>query len=284
MTIKYFDTLPKPYKAYAKGFLGSMVKKTTRTLPNVEYVVPALKIDEANLAAYNEVCGFSQKGILPPTYLAVLSQLLQMNLMADEPFPFAMMGLVHIRNKIRQYRAIKSAEIISLSCTVANQVPHEKGQQFDFITTAKVNGNLVWEGVTTYLARGKSNANASKAESLPKGTYAAGDIDNVWTVRDDIGRRYARVSLDINPIHIHHITAKALGFPKAIAHGMWTKARCLAEMGSLPDSFEVDVQFKLPVLLPAKLSFKAQNKANATFELTDANSDKPHIAGVFAQL
>ena len=38
------------------------------------------------------------------------------------------------------------------------------------------------------------------------------------------------VSGDRNPIHMHELTAKAFGFPRAIAHGMWTKARCLAAL------------------------------------------------------
>ena len=75
-----------------------------------------------------------------------------------------------------------------------------------------------------------------------------------WRVGDDLGRRYASVSGDHNPIHLHALSAKALGFPRAIAHGMWTKARCLASL-RLPDAFAVDVQFKQPILLPSKVTF-----------------------------
>ena len=46
------------------------------------------------------------------------------------------------------------------------------------------------------------------------------------------------------------------GFPSAIAHGMWTKARCLAALEPrLPDAFTVDVAFKKPILLPGKVEF-----------------------------
>ena len=63
-----------------------------------------------------------------------------------------------------------------------------------------------------------------------------------------------RVSGDHNPIHLHGWTAKPFGFPRAIAHGMWTKARCLAAL-RLPDAFTAEVRFKQPILLPAKVTF-----------------------------
>ena len=75
-----------------------------------------------------------------------------------------------------------------------------------------------------------------------------------WRLPDDLGRRYAAVSGDHNPIHMHGLTAKAFGFPRAIVHGMWTKARCLASL-RLPDAYAVDVRFKKPILLPSKVTF-----------------------------
>ena len=98
---------------------------------------------------------------------------------------------------------------------------------------------------------------------------------------DDIGRRYGEVSGDRNPIHLHKLTAKMFGYPRAIAHGMWTKARCLAAFeGRLPDAFTVDVRFKMPVLLPATVGFAAApDGAGWRFELFGARNGKPHLEG-----
>ena len=72
-----------------------------------------------------------------------------------------------------------------------------------------------------------------------------------WKLPGDLGRRYAAVSGDHNPIHLYGLTAKAFGFPRQIAHGMWSKARCLAALdGRLPDAVTVEVAFK-PILSPA---------------------------------
>jgi acyl dehydratase len=115
----------------------------------------------------------------------------------------------------------------------------------------------------------------------PSGEHAATQASAEWRLGDDLGRRYAAVSGDRNPIHMHSLTAKPLGFPKAIAHGMWTKARCLAALeGRLPDAFAVEVRFRKPILLPATVAFaSAQHGAEIDFEVKDARKDIPHLGG-----
>jgi acyl dehydratase len=139
-----------------------------------------------------------------------------------------------------------------------------------------VDGEVVWTDVSTYLRRGGGNGRAERDEHAEPPEPTA-----VWRVPDDIGRRYGEVSGDRNPIHLYKLTARMFGFPRAIAHGMWTKARCLAAFeGRLPDAYTVDVAFKLPVLLPAKVAFAAnEHDGGWRFSLSDAKSGKPHLAG-----
>jgi len=97
----------------------------------------------------------------------------------------------------------------------------------------------------------------------------------------DIGRRYGAVSGDRNPIHMHALTAKPLGFPRAIAHGMWTKARCLAALESrLPDAFAVDVRFRKPILLPGRVEFASGTQDKEIhFAVRDPARGTPHLEG-----
>jgi acyl dehydratase len=97
-----------------------------------------------------------------------------------------------------------------------------------------------------------------------------------------VGRDYAAVSGDHNPIHTSRLGARLFGFPRPIAHGMWTKARCLAALdGRLPPAYSVDVAFKLPILLPATVGFAAARTAGGgwDFTLRAADSDRPHLTG-----
>ena len=284
MNTRHFNQLPKPYLAYTKVIQGLIFKKPKgeKVLPQVEYVVDSFKIDPNHLKAYNEVCGFKNNGYIPAIYLAVLSQSLQMHMMTTEAFPFAILGLVHIRNQIKQARKIGVNEQLTLSCQFGELKAHEKGVQFDFISTAKVGNDVVMEGITTYLARQKTDGViAQKTKNSNEPNY---QVQTVWNVAENIGRRYAKASGDFNLIHIHAVTAKAFGFKQAIAHGMWSKARVLASM-SLPDAYDVDVYFKLPMFLPSTVEFlTAESKGTTDFLIRNQKSQKPHVSGIVKAL
>lgn len=279
MNTRHFSQLPKPYLAYPKVIQGLIFKKPKgeKVLPQVEYVVDSFKVDQKHLKAYNEVCGFKNNGYIPAIYLAVLSQSLQMHMMTAEAFPFPILGLVHIRNQLKQYRKVGVNEQLTLSCKFGELQPHDKGVQFDFITTAKVGNEVVMEGLTTYLSRQKTGSKpaAKAAESAVPNYVPAGQ----WDVSENTGRRYALTSGDFNLIHIHALTAKAFGFKQAIAHGMWSKAKALANI-QLPDAYEADVWFKLPMYLPSQVEFlTAQQAQNTDFLIRSKKNQKPHVSG-----
>lgn len=280
MRTRHFSTLPKTYTIYPKVIQSLIQKpKTEKILPRVEYVVDQLEIDVQHLIKYNQICKFKNDGTVPAMYLAVLAQSLQMHMMTSEPFPFILLGLVHIRNKIKQYRVIQISENIQLSCKFGELQPHDKGLQFDFIITAKIGNELVFEGLTTYLSKQKVDKKVSseKTKVDPVVDY---QLQDTWTLPENTGRRYALISGDFNLIHIHALTAKAFGFKQAIAHGMWSKARALAAMAPLPSAYEADVVFKLPIFLPSQVEFlTAQTDTATDFLLRNAKNHKPHLSG-----
>ncbi|ENX16051.1 hypothetical protein F895_01640 [Acinetobacter sp. CIP 64.2] len=284
MNTRHFSQLPKPYLAYPKVIQGLIFKKPKgeKVLPQVEYVVDTLKIDSKHLESYNEICGFKNDGFVPAIYLAVLSQSLQMHMMTSEAFPFPILGLVHIRNQIKQTRKITVNEQITLSCKFGELKPHDKGLQFDFITTAKVGSEVVMESLTTYLSRQKTeNKVTEKAKESQEPAYQP---QAEWNISENTGRRYAVISGDFNLIHIHAVTAKAFGFKQAIAHGMWSKAKALASI-ELPAAYEADVWFKLPMYLPSTVEFLTAAEPKQTdFLIRNVKSKKPHVAGTVKAL
>jgi acyl dehydratase len=257
-------------KAVATGFTGGS------ELPDDELVLPEVRIDREHLAAYARVCGFTLSDQLPPTYLHHFVFPLALKLMATPAFPFAAAGVVHIANRITQHRPVEASEQLRVRVRLDNLRPHDKGQQFDFVAEATVAGEPVWTEVSTNLRRsgGGGSNGKSDAEAAPPAATA------IWQVPGDTGRRYAGVSGDRNPIHLYPLTARMFGFPRPIAHGMWTKARCLAALeGRLPESFAVAVDFKLPLLLPAKVAFAAEHADAWSFSVRDARNGKPHLEG-----
>jgi MaoC like domain len=233
-----------------------------------------------DVAAYARVCGFALRDTLPPTYPHMLAFPLHMAVMSDGRFPFGAVGLVHVENSITQKRPIGIDEEMTIRVRPTRLQPHPKGKTFSLQTEVLVGDEVIWESVSTMLRRGKGDEGAKGEkgfESLPEDAPAGAQ----WKLDGGLGRRYGAVSGDRNPIHMHSLTAKPLGFPGAIAHGMWTKARALAQLESrLPDRFEVEVRFRKPILLPARVEFAgAEEGEEILFAVRDARKGTPHLDG-----
>ncbi|MFI5028028.1 MAG: MaoC family dehydratase [Solirubrobacterales bacterium] len=250
-------------------------------IPELELELQGARARPDAVAAYARVCGFTLRDHLPPTYPHVLAFPLHLALMADGSFPFGAVGLVHLENAITQRRPVGIGEELTLRVRPTPLRPHPKGRTFSLVTEARAGEEIVWESSSTMLRRGRSTAEArSGGERTPPG---AEDLaaSAEWELGGDLGRRYAAVSGDRNPIHLHALTAKPLGFPAAIAHGMWTKARALAALESrLPDALTVEVAFRRPILLPSRVEFGSEAEGEQIqFFVRDAKKKTPHLEG-----
>jgi acyl dehydratase len=243
-------------------------------------------VDRDRLAAYDRVCGFRLSDTLPPTYVHMLAFPLHLALMTSGSFPLPAVGLVHIANRIEQHRALNAGERLSLRVWATPIYPHPRGRQFMIRTEAHVGTELVWEEASTNLFRSRP-PRADESAPSPEGPPSSEALPAAatWKLPGDLGRRYGSVSGDLNPIHVHPLTARLFGFPSAIAHGMWTKARCLAALGSeVPSRFSVEVAFKRPILLPATVQFAEVSAADAiNFGVRDAKRDTQHLDGLLAR-
>ena len=249
-------------------------------LPDLELGLDAVKVDRDRLAEYCKVCAYTLRDSLPATYPHVLAFPLQMRLMADGGFPFPLLGLVHLDNSITQHRPIGTGEALDLVVRAEDLRPHPKGRAFSLIAEARAGGELVWEERGTILRRGGGDPDASWGEQ-PEALPADSPAVTEWKLGGDLGRRYGAASGDRNPIHMHQLSAKAFGFPRAIAHGMWTKARCLAALeGKEPDAFTVITSFQKPVLLPGRVRFAVDDSGGRiAFAVRDARKGTEHLHG-----
>jgi acyl dehydratase len=288
MTAKRLESSPSALALYARAGLGaipgtgklSFLAGGGGEIPDTQLELGDVEVDLGRLAEYSRVCGFALRDTLPATYPHVLAFPLHLKLLTDPSFPFAAVGLVHIENRIQQRRPIAAGERLTLSVRATQLEPHPKGRTFKLLTEAHAGGELVWSGESTNLRRGGGDGSAGRTETPDGGKSVLRD-EAEWSLAGDLGRRYAGVAGDRNPIHLYGLTAKAFGFPRQIAHGMWTKARCLAQLDSrLPDAFTVDVSFKRPILLPSKVRFASAEAAGGlAFGVRSARDDTPHLSG-----
>lgn len=256
----------------ARGALRSPFK---RPRPDAEFprdrlVLPALRIDLARLAAYERVCGFATgEDALPLTYPQVLGFPLAMRLMSHRAFPLPLLGLVHTSIEIRRHRALTATGSYELTVHVAGLAPHRRGTEASVVTELRVGEDVVWESRSTYLARHRTDGGTPPREEHDPLLPSVAE----WRLAGDVGRRYGAASGDRNPIHLYPLTARLFGFPRAIAHGMWTVARCLAAHGT-PQAALVRAEFRAPVLLPGTVTYAAEGER---FELR--GGERVHLAG-----
>ncbi|PMV18880.1 MULTISPECIES: MaoC family dehydratase [unclassified Pseudomonas] len=276
MQWKTLDSAPSLPPLYWRAALKRKI--TGRTLPE-HGLRCRVSIDPKRVAAYRKVCGFADSPILPATYPHILAFGLQMQLLTDKSFPFPLLGLIHLSNRIRIHRPLGGVSDLSVAVHAQNLKPHAKGATFDLITTVEDSLGLLWEAESRMLCRGVKLEGAAEdiAQSPPD---QVSELTR-WKAPADIGRRYARVSGDYNPIHLSALTAKLFGFPQAIAHGLWNKAHTVAALGEhLPAAnIEIDVEFRKPVRLPGEVTLLASAAGSSGELRLKGTGDIEHMVG-----
>lgn len=258
-------------------------KVTGKTLPDFGLRSPAT-VDPRHLARYRQLCAAPDNGYLPPAYPHMLAFPLQMRLLTDARFPFPLLGLVHLENRIRVLRPLGGLGPFQVGVRVENLQPHAKGAVFSLITSLEDQLGLLWEADSRFLCRrvhlDGTPTETSAPEPLPLQPLAD------WSAPADIGRRYARVAGDYNPIHLSALSARLFGFPRAIAHGLWSKGRALGALAAhLPSAgYQVQVRFQKPVLLPSHVALLASAAGGeGQFQLLGAE-DVLHMSGSWKPL
>ena len=242
-------------------------------------VVSGYRTDIGRLARYARVCGFTLRDALPPTWLHVLTFPLHLHLLADPATTLPLAGLVHVSTRMRLHRPVLLTERLQLSSGIGSLRPHRRGALVELTGQAHAGDELVWEGVSSYLARGVEVNQPTLPEPGPPRAQRSLAPTAYWRLSADLGRRYREVAGDPNPIHTSRLAAKAFGFPRPIIHGMWTHARLLAALENrLPPGYEVRVEFTKPIQLPGTVGFAATDVDDGwDAAVTTRDGSNPHL-------
>jgi hypothetical protein len=273
-----FRGLPGMFANYVKVVASSkpLLAPTGTLMGRTIVSATSVRVSASHLARYRRVCGIPEADILPHAYPHVLAMPLHMFVFTSPNFPVKVLGLIHLRNTIRCYRSIPNDSVLSIRVEAVTMRETASGQEFDLITRAELDGNMVWEEVSTMLAHRATPGQRPVIERA-----GASDIKTTFNISATMGRRYARVSGDFNPIHLSARTASWFGFKQAVAHGMWSMSRSLGEATShLPSApIQIDTQFKLPLYLPSQVIFRCGKENDVvTVSLSSAKGDRMHLA------
>jgi len=278
-------------KGAAASLLGVVLARrkpaaAVNALPEVTLVRPQVVLDAAHIARYANVCGFHMAQGVPISYPQMLTFPLLMAFFGSGDCPWPAMGTVHLANRIVQLQRLDAGDTVRVEVRTGRLLAHEKGQTFELELRVLRADTLVWEATQTLLRLGvKQPAGAAYASALSADLPLSHQAD--FMASANIGRRYGRVSGDLNPIHLSALSARLFGFQRAIAHGLWTQARALAAL--LPRApvtqAALTSEFKTPLLLPARATLWSTRQIQGTlqqaalFEVRNARGDKPHLRG-----
>jgi acyl dehydratase len=256
-------------------------------VPRIEGRIARVTVDRAHLASYAKLCGASSDATLPIAYPHVLAMPLHLAMLGAEAFPVKLLGLVHTHHRIALRRPLPIDEAAEIRAWIAGHRDTERGQEFQLHTEYLIAGETVWDESCIFLARHPPGAAGTRNAPSDDGTVDAPLRTSSFVAPRGLGRRYGFISRDLNPIHLSDVSARAFGFPKAIAHGMWALARVAAEMeGEQPASgCELTVAFRSPIYLPSSLALQRWPVADGTaFVLRDGRGEKPNLTGTLTSL
>lgn len=288
--IMNFEKRPGILSSYARiVFVRRKGLKQGVSLPGLSARLNNFTVDPDALKRYVDICGLQEHESLPHLYPHVIASPIYMALLTDRSFPISLIGCLHMRNHIVQYRPVPVHEPFNIEVSIGTSRIVKPGFEFDFtITLSSGKGEVLWKSISTWLKRGKFGkefVESPKADLLEP-------IPDAETYRElyipkNLGKRYARITGDYNPIHVSRIAAPLFGLKRDIAHAMWACAQSMAVLPALSEGAPIrsDFAFKGPLFLdnPSRVTLKKIDKGYR-FDYFCADNPRPSIQGKITEV
>ncbi len=257
--------------------------KPGESLPDISAAWDQVALDPALLKRYHEACELPEDGYMPILYPHVIASPVYMSILTHKNFPFPLIGALHLRNHIIEHRRVKADEVFDLKVQLTEKRIVKQGIEFDFTIVLKVSEEKVWESVTTWLKQGKfgkeydDSPNAALLKTDPEARHFK-DLE----IPRGIGKKYAKITGDYNPIHMSKLLAPLFGLKRDVAHAMWACANAMAYLPALPEGkpVRVDFAFKGPLFLDNKSHIRVREREGGIrFDYYCGDNDRPGING-----
>lgn len=255
--------------------------------------VDRVRLDPRHVQAYAAICDLNfDPGRLPLLYPQLLGFPLLLRYLSSSDCPWPAMGMVHLANEIDAFTSISVDDDLQMTLEAGTLSRHPKGQVFSVNLGILRGEQRVWQARQTFLRRGVQDAfgpDWDEYEIVPRrggaDQLAGISLLDEFDAPLGIGRRYAPISGDFNPIHLSSWAARLLGFERSIAHGLWSLARSLAVLdrahpGTITASpLRLNTVFGSPVRLPSRVGVWAAfaSPFEPVFELRDLKGERVHL-------
>jgi acyl dehydratase len=255
-------------------------KSGSGSVPAMESHVAKARIDPRRLRAYCDLLGVGHHQI-PVVFPQTIATAVAFEMLLSDAFPFSIPGLIHLRCQLCEQRPLHVDEELEVTCGLEGHRDLPRGRLVTVDTRINVGDETPWRSSNDILSPVGRPRRTPRPRSEPR-PATDGARTAHWDLPASIGRRFARVSGDYNPIHLFALTARFFGFRRAIAHGLWTLSRSLVEIGrDMPcHPFEVEAEFKRPLYLPSRVRFECNPQAGGVgWEVCSTDGTVLHLIG-----
>lgn len=241
--------------------------------------------------------------------LSAITEPTMLLLLGKRSCPISPLGAVNVRNRFEllcsDYKVVelrKAKDAIVTASLYSDPRVAKRGLEYDIETTLSVSDpgsegrTIVFRQIFTMLQFAKVNQSMVKPRELHERVSSSVATLPV-SIEFHEPSLWAAVCKDYNPIHISSMAAKAYGFPGKIAHGNHVVARALEAIAkksqtsaSLLDEMSMplwmEVSFRRPIVVPAKLDFRAMQRLKGTTlaEFEISQNDKVAVNGAIGIL
>lgn len=276
---------PAPWRAYA----GLLLRRRKglgddRPVPLIGCGTGVIQLDADWLAHYRELIGLpsDEPAVLPPLALQIAAAPLHLEILSDADFPFSSRRLVHVAQRIDQSSPVMPGAALQLDAFTGRSRSIEGGTHFEIVTEARRAGRLVWRSIATILARDRRRDAGDSRASVAPLTLKPGPgwrrLEPI-AVDDGLGRRYAVLAVDWNPLQRWPWLARRFGFEHSGIGATWTLARALAQAG-WPDheAYSLQARFLQPLEPPTHLVVRVLDGPSVqSLKVTDRHGDVEYL-------
>ncbi|KAH7374310.1 hypothetical protein BKA66DRAFT_572269 [Pyrenochaeta sp. MPI-SDFR-AT-0127] len=233
-------------------------------------------------------------------FLSAVTEPAMLLLLANRSCPINPLGAVNVRNRFELLQpdlcdlsSFKHSNRAALIAKAHNEPrPVKRGVEYDLevsilIPDAAGNGAVVpvFRQVFTMLEFRKSNVQSNEVTSGRPSTIETSGQSSKSITQFQFGRndplKWAALCKDYNFIHLSGFAAKLLGLPGKLAHGNHVVAKAIqtlldtSSIQSLGSGTTwMEVQFKRPVVVPAKLGIEMDSAGTPACGFAITNSER----------
>lgn len=245
------------------------------------YHIPALSKHELE-AYHSHFPGLISE--LPLTYFYLIAQRAHLAVMLTKEFPWPILGMVHVANKMEQLApiSINSPFTLEVRIDFPPRAATRKRVRPLYTVDFMQNNTCVVRCESTYQAGTSGKVKDTRKRAPEELDLTNWQQLNIWDLDSGLGRSYARLSGDYNPIHLHPWLSRWFGFNQPIIHGMYSVAQVQVDIEKSHRKAVrmMNVTFKRPLSLPNQAVSHVDVEQNKLM-VTNADGTKAFLDGSY---